>query len=96
MLFVARVRAAERERFPAVTHVDGSARVQTVARDENPRFWQLLDTFGRRSGVPMLLNTSFNVRGQPIVCTPEEALDTFLSARLDALAMGSAVVCSGT
>jgi carbamoyltransferase len=92
MLFVARARATERARFPAVTHVDGSARVQTVAREENPRFWQLLHAFGDRTGVPMLLNTSFNVRGQPIVCTPEEAIDTFLQARLDALVMGNYVV----
>jgi carbamoyltransferase len=96
MLFVAPVRLAERARLPAVTHVDGSARVQTVAREENPRFWQLLHAFGERSGVPMLLNTSFNVRGQPIVCTPEEAIDTFLRAQLDALAIGNyVVVCAG-
>jgi carbamoyltransferase len=89
MLFVAQVRAAERTRFPAITHVDGSARVQTVAREENPRFWQLLQAFGDRSGVSMLLNTSFNVRGQPIVCTPEEAIDTFVDAQLDALVIGN-------
>jgi carbamoyltransferase len=92
MLFVARVRASERPRFPAVTHVDGSARHQTVARAERPRFWQLLDAFGTLSGAPMLLNTSFNVRGQPIVCTPEEAIDTFLRAQLDALVIGDYLV----
>jgi carbamoyltransferase len=92
MLFVAQVRAAEKPRFPAITHVDGSARVQTVVNEENPRFWQLLDTFGKRTGVPMLLNTSFNVRGQPIVCTPEEAVDTFLRAQLDVMAIGDYVV----
>jgi carbamoyltransferase len=92
MLFVARVRASERPRFPAVTHVDGSARVQTVAREESPRFWQLLDAFETLSGAPMLLNTSFNVRGQPIVCTPEDAIDTFLRAQLDALVIGDYLV----
>jgi carbamoyltransferase len=71
--------------------VDGSARLQTVAPEENSRFWQLLQAFGDRSGVPMLLNTSFNVRGQPIVCTPQEAIDTFLSAHLDALAIGNSI-----
>jgi len=72
--------------------VDGSARAQTVAREHNPRLWQLLNEFERRSGLPVLLNTSFNVKGQPIVCTPKEALDTFLFARLDVLVMGDHLV----
>jgi carbamoyltransferase len=88
MLFTMPVRVAYREKLPAITHVDGSARVQTVPRASNQRFWSLLNTFGRMTGIPMLLNTSFNVRGQPIVCTPEEAIDTFLFAKLDALVLG--------
>ena len=95
MLVVAGVRAAYRERLPAVTHVDGSARVQTVSRADHPRFWTLLDEFGKISGMPVLLNTSFNVRGQPIVCTPAEAVDTFRAAGLDALVIGDHLLTSG-
>jgi len=92
MLFVMPVRPAFRDKLPAITHVDGSARAQTVARDHNPRLWQLLNEFEKRSGLPILLNTSFNVKGQPIVCTPKEALDTFLFAKLDVLVLGDYVV----
>lgn len=92
MILVTQVRQANREQLPAITHVDGSARVQTVAKNENPRFWILLSEFGRVSGIPILLNTSFNVRGQPIVCNPSEAVETFLTAHLDALAIGNFLV----
>lgn len=92
MLFVTQVRKAFQKLLPAITHVDGSARVQTVAREEQPRFWSLLDAFSRVTGMPILLNTSFNVRGQPIVRTPTEAIDTFLMAQLDALVMGNYLV----
>ena len=92
MLFVMPVRPAFRDKLPAITHVDGSARAQTVAREHNPRLWQLLNEFEKLSGLPVLLNTSFNVKGQPIVCTPREALDTFLFARLDVLVMGDYIV----
>lgn len=92
MLFVMPVRPAFRKLLPAITHVDGSARAQTVVRDHNPRLWKLLNEFEKRSGLPVLLNTSFNVKGQPIVCTPQEALDTFLFAKLDVLVMGDYVV----
>jgi carbamoyltransferase len=92
MLFVTQVRAAYREQLPAITHVDGSARVQTVSKEDNPRFWSLLNEFGRVSGIPILLNTSFNVRGQPIVCTPKEAMETFLLAKLDVLVMENYVI----
>jgi carbamoyltransferase len=92
MLFVTQVRAAYRQHLPAITHVDGSARVQTVSKTESPRFWTLLDEFGKISGMPVVLNTSFNVRGQPIVCTPTEAVETFLFAQLDALVMGNYLV----
>jgi carbamoyltransferase len=92
MLFVTQVRKLYQHQLPAFTHVDGSARVQTVQRDDNPRFWALLNAFGKVAGLPILLNTSFNVRGQPIVRTPEEAVDTFLGARLHALVMGNYIV----
>lgn len=92
MLLVTRVRAEQRERLSAVTHVDGSARLQTVFRERQPRFWALLDELGRRTGIPGVLNTSFNVRGQPIVCTPGEALETFEQAGLDALVLGDFLV----
>ncbi|MGI9628868.1 MAG: carbamoyltransferase family protein [Longimicrobiales bacterium] len=92
MLCVAQVREAFRDQLPSITHVDGSARVQTVSREENPRFWELLKAFEGESGMPILLNTSFNVKGQPIVCTPKEAMDTFLFAGLDVLVIGDFVV----
>jgi carbamoyltransferase len=92
MLMVTQVREAYREKLPAITHVDGSARLQTVAKEENYRFWELLNEFGRVSGIPVLLNTSFNVRGQPIVRSPADAVETFLCANLDALVMGNFLV----
>ena len=75
--------------IPAVTHVDGSARVQTVHEETNPKFHALLGAFGAKTGCPVLVNTSFNVRGEPIVCSPEDALRCFLGAGLDALAIGN-------
>ena len=74
--------------IPAVTHVDGSARVQTVREDVNPRFYRLLKAFEARTGCPVLVNTSFNVRGEPIVCTPRDAYTCFRRTHMDALVMG--------
>lgn len=87
MLLVTQVRPAFRNQLPAITHIDGSARVQTVSRDNYPRLWELLQAFEGLTGMPILLNTSFNVKGQPMICNPEEALDTFLFARLDLLVL---------
>ncbi len=70
MTQVYRVRDGARDLIPAVTHVDGTGRVQTVARDANPLYWELLQAFSAKTGVPILLNTSFNVKGEPIVNTP--------------------------
>ncbi|MFH2005435.1 MAG: carbamoyltransferase [bacterium] len=81
-----------RSEIPAVTHVDRSARVQTVGKDDNPGFHALLRDFGERTGCPVLLNTSFNLRGEPIVCTPEDACRTFLASGLDLLAIGPYLV----
>ena len=96
MLLVTQVRPAYRDQLPAITHVDGSARVQTVSRENYPRLWELLRAFERVAGLPVLLNTSFNVKGQPVVCTPDEALDTFLFAKLDLLVMGDFLVSAKT
>jgi carbamoyltransferase len=84
MLLTARVREDNRT-IPAVTHVDGSARIQTVRREDNPLFYDLLKEFERQTGCPVLINTSFNQRGEPIVCTPEDALACFLSTNMDDL-----------
>ena len=89
MLFVYDVRPEQAWRIPAVCHVDRTARVQTVRREHNPRYYDLLKAFGARTGVPVLVNTSFNVRGEPIVCTPRDALNAFYSTPLDALVIGS-------
>ena len=88
MLFTCEV--AKGASLPATTHVDRSARVQTVDRERNPLFHALLSAFKRHTGCPVLVNTSFNVRGEPIVCTPEEAFRCFVGTGLDALAVGRA------
>jgi carbamoyltransferase len=85
MLVVAPTR--EPATLPAVTHVDGTARIQTVRREENPLFHELLTAFGRLTGYPVLINTSFNVRGEPIVCSPEEAYACFIRTEIDYLVM---------
>lgn len=86
-----RLRAV-RSAIPAVTHVDGSARVQTVAQLENPALHAVLSAFARRTGCPVLVNTSFNVRGEPPVCHPREAVECFLATEMDCLAIGSYLV----
>jgi carbamoyltransferase len=77
-----------RSEVPAITHIDGSARVQTVDRDRDPLYWALLSELDRRTGCPLVVNTSFNVRGEPIVCTPADAYRCFLATEMDALVMG--------
>ena len=81
--------------IPAVTHVDGSCRIQTVDADRNPLYHRLLTAFAERTGCPVLVNTSFNVRGEPIVCTPSEAFSCFLGTHLDVLVMGRCIVRKG-
>ena len=81
-----------RSEIPAVTHVDYSARIQTVHRDTNPLFHQLLSRFKALTGCPVLVNTSFNVRGEPIVCTPEDAFRCFMGNELDLLVVGNCVL----
>jgi carbamoyltransferase len=91
MIQVYPVRPEKRSVIPAVTHVDGSGRLQTVSRRTNPLYWQLLKAFERQTGVPVLLNTSFN-ENEPIVLRPAEALDCFLRTRMDVLVMGRIVL----
>ena len=81
-----------RSTIPAVTHVDFSARIQTVRRDENPLYYDLLRAFERLTGCPVLVNTSFNVRGEPIVCSPEHAYTCFMRTEMDYLVMGDFIL----
>jgi carbamoyltransferase len=92
MVFIHDVLSDKANRIPAVRHVDGTARVQTISRDHNPRYYDLLRAFERRTGVPVLVNTSFNTRGLPVVCTPRDALESFFSTPLDALMIGTFLV----
>jgi carbamoyltransferase len=92
MLYVVDVKDGQEHRIPAVTHVDGTARVQTVDADSAPRYRRLIHTFGDATGVPILLNTSFNLRGEPIVNTPAEAFSTFSRSGMDVLVLGQHIV----
>ena len=91
MMQVYPIRTEKRALIPAVTHVDGSGRLQTVTRDSNPRYYALIEAFRALTGVPMVLNTSFN-ENEPVVCTPQEALDCFLRTKMDLLVMEDWVV----
>ncbi|HZY59486.1 MAG TPA: carbamoyltransferase C-terminal domain-containing protein, partial [Candidatus Binataceae bacterium] len=86
------VRADKQAVVPATTHVDGTGRVQTVAREWNPRYYSLIESFGQLTGVPVLLNTSFNLRGEPIVNTPAQAYSTFVRSGIDVLVLGDYLV----
>jgi carbamoyltransferase len=92
MLYVTPVRPEQRKNLPAVTHEDGTARLQTVFRDENPRYYGLIERFGQATGVPVVLNTSFNLRGEPIVTTPANAFSTFSKSEMDSLVLGNFIV----
>ncbi|HEX5125530.1 MAG TPA: carbamoyltransferase C-terminal domain-containing protein [Rhodocyclaceae bacterium] len=92
MLFVFDVRPEVKSKIPAVCHVDGTARVQTVRRDQHARYYDLLAAFERLTGVPILVNTSFNTRGEPVVCTPRDAVECFWTSPLDALVIGSFLI----
>src|SRR5207302_9261251 len=92
MIMTVDVRPEFRDALPAITHVNGSARVQTVAARDNPEFHALLQAVGKATGRQMVLNTSFNVKGQPIVNTPREALDTFLGTGIEFLFLENTLV----
>ena len=87
MLHVYKIRAEKREQLCAVNHVDDTGRLQSVARDENPLYYDLIRAFERKSGIPVILNTSFN-ENEPIVCAPEEAVSCFQRTKMDAIAIG--------
>ena len=84
MLMVYQIKSERRTEIPAVTHVDGSGRLQTVSRHVNPRYYQLIEDFYKLTGVPVVLNTSFN-ENEPIVCTPRHAIDCFMKTKMDVL-----------
>jgi carbamoyltransferase len=91
MMQVFQVREEKRKLIPAVTHVDGSGRLQTVKRSTNPRYHRLIESFRELTGIPMVLNTSFN-ENEPVVCKPEEALDCFLRTKMDKLVLGNVII----
>lgn len=91
MLIAGSVREEKAAVIPAVTHVDKTARVQTLSRKANPRLWQLIKEFEQLTGIPLLINTSFNLRGEPIVCTPEDAVSCFKRSRMDCLILDNCI-----
>ncbi|HEX9665663.1 MAG TPA: carbamoyltransferase [Thermodesulfobacteriota bacterium] len=92
MLYVVDVNEDKHDVIPAITHVDGTGRLQTVQKEINPRYYKLIDTFGQATGVPVVLNTSFNLKGEPIVNTPQEAFNSFERSGMDVLVLGDYVV----
>jgi len=92
MLFVSHIRPEQADRIPAVRHVDGTARIQTINQRQHPLYHALLRAFQARTGVPVLVNTSFNTRGEPIVCSPRDAVECFWTSPLDALVIGPFVL----
>jgi carbamoyltransferase len=96
MILVYDVLPDKRDVIPAITHVDGTGRVQTVSKKTNPRYYRLIEQFEKLTGVPVVLNTSFNIRGMPIVLTPEDAIECFLTTGMDALFLGDYVLTKKT
>ncbi|OGF68123.1 MAG: hypothetical protein A2Y62_01120 [Candidatus Fischerbacteria bacterium RBG_13_37_8] len=96
MLYVIPVKKEKQEEIPAVTHVDGTGRLQMVEKNLNPLYWNLINTFYQKTGTALILNTSFNLKGEPIVNTPTNALNTFSKSGMDLLIMGSTIVHKGT
>ncbi len=92
MQFVVPVREKEQATLPAITHVDGTGRLQTVFKEQSPRYYKLIERFGQATGVPVILNTSFNLKGEPIVNTPANAFNTFSKSEMDALVLGNFIV----
>jgi carbamoyltransferase len=92
MLFVYPVKDDKAEKIPAVRHVDGTARIQTINEVQNPLYYRLLKSFKERTGIPVLINTSFNTLGKPIVCTPRDAVECFWSSPFDVLVIGSFII----
>jgi carbamoyltransferase len=92
MVITFRANSRAKAEIPAVVHVDGTSRPQIVDEETNPRYHNVIAEFGRLTGVPCVLNTSFNIKGEPIVCTPQDALRTYFATGLDALAIGNCLL----
>jgi carbamoyltransferase len=92
MLAVSPIKPERRQQIPAVTHVDGTGRLQAVQRRTNPRYYKLIEAFEAETGVPVVLNTSFNLKGEPIVNSPDHAISTFLRSDMDTLALGEYLI----
>jgi carbamoyltransferase len=88
-LYVVPVKPEKRSALPAITHVDGTGRLQTVCREQSPRYYSLIERFGQATGIPVLLNTSFNLIGEPIVTTPTNAFHTYSASEMDTLVPGN-------
>ena len=82
----------QRSSLPSITHVDFSARIQTVHKESNPKYWELINTFKIQSGCSLVINTSFNVRGEPIVCSPEDAYRCFMRTEMDYLVLNNYIL----
>jgi carbamoyltransferase len=92
MLYVVPVKEDKKQKLPAITHVDGTGRLQTVFRDQSPRYYNLIERFGQATGTPVVLNTSFNLKGEPIVTTPANAFNTFSKSEMDTLVLENFVI----
>jgi len=92
MLYVVPVRPEQQATLPAITHVDGTGRLQTVFKEQSERYYGLIERFGQATGVPVILNTSFNLRGEPIVTTPANAFNTFVKSEMDTLVLDNYIV----
>jgi carbamoyltransferase len=92
MLTVHPFKERMKKKIPAVVHVDGSGRPELLAQEDNPLYYSLLETYFKKTGIPTFINTSFNVRGEPIVCTPEEAINCFLQTDIDYLVIDQYIV----
>ena len=92
MLFIYDVTNDKEDQIPAVKHIDGTARIQTISEAQHPEYYKLLKAFKEKTGVPVLVNTSFNTLGKPIVCSPRDAIGCFWTSPFDALVMGSFLI----
>lgn len=92
MILVSPIKKGWRRKIPAVTHADGSGRLQTVDKKTNPRYYRLIEAFYKKTGVPLILNTSFNLKGEPIVNTPQDAYNTFMKSNMDLLVIGNYLI----
>jgi carbamoyltransferase len=92
MQYVVPVKTDAQAILPAITHVDGTGRMQTVFKDQSPRYYKMIEKFGQATGVPVVMNTSFNLKGEPIVNTPENAYNTFSKSEMDALVLENFII----